>query len=66
MAELGWVVVSGSSNHMTRMRSVFLSVSEIGSDFLVKNGACTRHAVKGVGIWMCHIPTRLGWFSGGG
>jgi hypothetical protein len=31
------------------MRSVFLSVSETGSDYHVKNGACTRHAVKGVG-----------------
>jgi hypothetical protein len=44
-----WFVDSGSSRHMTVMRSVFLSVSKMGSDFHVKNGAHTRHAVKGVG-----------------
>jgi hypothetical protein len=44
-----WFVDSGSSRHMTGMRSVFLSVSETGSDCHVKNGARTRHAVKGVG-----------------
>jgi hypothetical protein len=40
---------SGSSHHMTGMRSLFLSVSEMGSDCHVKSRACTRHAVKGVG-----------------
>jgi hypothetical protein len=44
-----WVVDNGSSHHMTRMRSTFIIVSETGSDFHVKNGAHTRHAVKGVG-----------------
>jgi hypothetical protein len=44
-----WFVDSGSSRHMTGMRSVFLSVSETGSDLHVKNGARTMHAVKGVG-----------------
>jgi hypothetical protein len=44
-----WFVDSGSSRHMTGMRSVFLSVSETGLDCHVKNGARTRHAVKGVG-----------------
>jgi len=44
-----WFVDSWSSCHMTRMRSVFLSVLEMGSDCHVKNGARTRHAVKGVG-----------------
>jgi hypothetical protein len=44
-----WFMDSGSSRHMTRMRSVFLSVLETGSDCHVKNGAQTRHAVKGVG-----------------
>jgi hypothetical protein len=44
-----WFVDSGSSRHMTGMRSVFLSVSETGSDCHVKSGARTRHAVKGVG-----------------
>jgi hypothetical protein len=44
---------SGSSHHMTRMRSVFLSVSEMGSDSHVGSGADTMHVVKGVG---CVIP----------
>ena len=34
---------------MTRMRSVFLSVLETGSDLHVSSGASTMHAVKGVG-----------------
>ena len=34
-----WFVDSGSSCHMARIRSVFLSVSEMGSDYHVKNGA---------------------------
>jgi hypothetical protein len=34
----GWVVDSGSSRHMTGMRSMFLSVSEKDSDCYVKSG----------------------------
>jgi hypothetical protein len=44
-----WFVGSGSSFHMTRMRLVFLSVSETSSDLHVSSGASTMHAVKGVG-----------------
>jgi hypothetical protein len=44
-----WIVDSGSSRHMTGMRSMFLSVSETGSDLHVRSGASTMHAVKGVG-----------------
>jgi hypothetical protein len=44
-----WFVDSGSSRHITGMRSMFLSVSETGSDCHVKSGARTMHAVKGVG-----------------
>ena len=44
-----WFVDNGSSHHMTRMRSVFLSVSETGSYLHVWSGAHTMHAVKGVG-----------------
>jgi hypothetical protein len=40
---------SGSSLHMTIMSSTFLSVSKMGSEFHVKSGVCTMHAVKGVG-----------------
>jgi hypothetical protein len=40
---------NGSSRHMTRMQSVFLSVSKTGSDSHVGSGASTMHAVKGVG-----------------
>jgi hypothetical protein len=34
---------------MTGMRTMFLSVSETGSDLHVQSGASTMHAVKGVG-----------------
>jgi hypothetical protein len=44
-----WFVDSGSSHHMTGMRSMFFSVSETGSDCHVKNVVHTRHAIKGVG-----------------
>jgi hypothetical protein len=44
-----WFIENGSSHHMMGMRSMFLSVLEMGSDCHVKNGACTRHVVKGVG-----------------
>jgi hypothetical protein len=50
---------SGSSHHMTRMRSVFLSVSETGSDYHVKSGACTRHAVKGVECVRFQLESRV-------
>jgi hypothetical protein len=43
-----WFVDSGSSRHMTGMRSVFLSVSKTSSYCHVKSGVHTRHAVKGV------------------
>jgi hypothetical protein len=44
-----WFVDSGSSRHMTGMRSVFFIFSEIDSDCYVGCGTNTRHAVKGVG-----------------
>jgi hypothetical protein len=44
-----WVVDSGSSRHMMRMRSMFLSVSETDLDNHVGCGTSTMHAVKGVG-----------------
>jgi hypothetical protein len=40
---------SGSSRHITGIRSVFLSVSETGSDSHVGSGVGTMHAVKGIG-----------------
>jgi hypothetical protein len=54
-----WFVDSGSSHHMTGMRSVFLSVLETGSDCHVKNGARTRHAVKGVGCVRFQLESRV-------
>jgi len=39
----------GSSRHMIGMRSMFLSVSETGSDFHVGSASSTMNAVKGVG-----------------
>jgi hypothetical protein len=44
-----WFMDSGSSRHITRMRLMFLSVSDTGSHFHVKSGVCTMHVVKGVG-----------------
>jgi hypothetical protein len=44
-----WFVDSGSSRHMMGMRSMFLSVSEIDSNYHVGCGTSTMHAVKGVG-----------------
>jgi hypothetical protein len=44
-----WFVDNGASRHMTGMRFVFLSFSEINSNCYVGCGASTRHAVKGVG-----------------
>jgi hypothetical protein len=44
-----WVLDNGASSHMMRMRSMFLSVSETGSDLHVRCGASTMHAVNGVG-----------------
>jgi hypothetical protein len=58
-----WFMDSGSSRHMTGMRSVFLSVSETGSDSMWEWG--THHACS-EGGWMRQIPARVRWFSGGG
>jgi hypothetical protein len=44
-----WFMDSGSSHHMTRMRSVFLSVSETCLDLHVQSGVHAIHAVKGFG-----------------
>jgi hypothetical protein len=43
-----WLVDSGASRHMTRMRLVFLSLSEIDSDYCVGVGIGPQLAVKGV------------------
>jgi hypothetical protein len=42
-------VDNGSSHHMTRMRLMFLSVSETNSDCHVDCGTSTMHAMKGFG-----------------
>jgi hypothetical protein len=44
-----WFMDSGSSHHMTGMRSIFLTFSEIDIDCYVGSGTNTRHAVRGVG-----------------
>jgi hypothetical protein len=44
-----WFVDSGSSRHMTGMKSVFLSVSKMDLDLHVSSEASTMHAMKGVG-----------------
>jgi hypothetical protein len=44
-----WFMDSGSSHHMTGMRSIFLTFSEIDTDFYVGSGTNTRQAIKGYG-----------------
>ena len=44
-----WIVDSGSSRHMTGIRSMFLSFLETGSYCHVDCGTSTMHAVEGVG-----------------
>jgi hypothetical protein len=55
-----WFVDSGASRHMTRMRSVFLSFSEIDSDCYVGCGASTKHVlvVRGVGCVRFQLESR--------
>jgi hypothetical protein len=43
-----WFVDSGASRHMTGMRSMFLSLSEIDSDCFVDSGVGSQLAVKGL------------------
>jgi hypothetical protein len=44
-----WFVDYGASRHMTRLRSIFLDLIEINSDYSVNRGASPQHTVKGVG-----------------
>jgi hypothetical protein len=44
-----WFVDNGASQHMTGMRLVFLSLSEIDSDCCVGVGTDPQLVVKGVG-----------------
>ena len=44
-----WFMDSGSSGHMTWMRSIFLTFSEIETNFYVGSSTNTRKAVRGVG-----------------
>jgi hypothetical protein len=44
-----WFMDSGSSRHMTGMRSIFLTFSESDTDCFVGSGTNTRQAIKGYG-----------------
>jgi hypothetical protein len=44
-----WFMDSGSSHHMTGMRSIFLTFSEIDTDFYVGSGLTPDKQVRGVG-----------------
>jgi hypothetical protein len=48
---------SGSSFHMTRMRSIFLNFSEIDTNFYVGYGTNTRQAIKGYGYVRFHLES---------
>jgi hypothetical protein len=45
----GWFVESGSSRHMTRMRSIFWNFSESNTDCYVGSGTNTRKAIRRYG-----------------
>jgi hypothetical protein len=53
-----WIVDSGSSRHMTRMRLMFLSVSETDLDCHVGCVTSTMHAVKGVGCVRVQLESK--------
>jgi hypothetical protein len=57
-----WFVDSGSSRHMTGMRSVFLTFSEIDTDCYVGSGTNTRKAIRGYGY--VRFQLRSGGFLG--
>jgi hypothetical protein len=44
-----WYVDNGASRHMNGLRSVFLDLTEIDSNYRVNCGVGPQHAVKGVG-----------------
>lgn len=54
-----WVLDNGASSHMTRMRSMFLSVSEKDSNCYVMSGMHTMHVVKGVGCVKFQLESRV-------
>lgn len=53
-----WFVDSGASRHMTRMRSVFLDLTEIDSNCKVNCGASPQFAVKGDGRVRFQLESR--------
>jgi hypothetical protein len=53
-----WIVDSGSSRHMTGIRSMFLSFLETGSYCHVDCGTSTMHAVEGVGCVRFQLESR--------
>jgi hypothetical protein len=57
-----WFVDSGSSHHITRMRSVFLTFSYSDTYFYVGSRTNTRQAIKGYGYVRFHLE--LGGFMG--
>jgi hypothetical protein len=44
-----WFVDSGSSFHMTGMRSILLNFSKSNTDFFVGSGTNTKQAIRGYG-----------------
>jgi hypothetical protein len=50
---LAWFLDSGASRHMTGMRSIFLSFTEIDSGSYVGCGVSTRHVLACGGSWKC-------------
>jgi hypothetical protein len=51
-------VDSGASRHMTGLRSVFLNLTEIDSDYRVNCGADPQLALKGVGRMIFQLESR--------
>lgn len=53
-----WVVDNAASSHMIGMRSMFLSVSEIESNYYARCGVRTMHVVNPVGTVVFQVESR--------
>jgi hypothetical protein len=53
-----WFMESGSSHHMTKMRSIFLTFSESDTDCFVGSGTNTRQAIRGYGYVRFQLKLR--------
>ena len=53
-----WLVNSRTSHHMTRIRAMFQSISDIDAGMHVDSGVNTTHAMEGVGCVKFQLKSR--------